>query len=49
MDILLFLADFVKDRRQSFDLLDRLLSGRPGCSTTHGREIFATAFAYLTS
>ena len=30
VDILLFLAEFVKERRQTIKLLDRLLSGKPG-------------------
>ncbi len=48
IDILLFLAEFVKDRRHSIKLLDRLLSGRPGLHDQRGSEIFATAFAYLS-
>jgi hypothetical protein len=47
VDILLFLAEFVKERRDSIKLLDRLLSGRPGLHDQRGNEIFATAFAYL--
>lgn len=47
VDILLFLAEFVRDRRHSVGLLDRLLSGRPGLLDTKGNEIFATAFSYL--
>ena len=47
VDILLFLAEFVKDRRNTIRLLDRLLSGRPGLHDQRGNEIFATAFAYL--
>lgn len=47
VDILLFLAEFVKDRRHSITLLQRLLSGRPGLHDQRGNEIFATAFGYL--
>ena len=47
VDILLFLAQFVKERRHSIKLLDRLLSGKPGLHDQRGNEIFATAFAYL--
>jgi len=49
VDILLFLAEFVKDRSQSVRLLDRLLGGRPGLHDTKGQEIFTTAFDYLKS
>ena len=48
VDILLFLAEFVQDRSRSVKLLDRLLGGKPGLHDTAGREIFATAFSYLT-
>ena len=47
VDILLFLAEFVKDRRHTIKLLDRLLSGKPGLHDQRGNEIFATAFGYL--
>jgi hypothetical protein len=47
VDILLFLAEFVKDRRHTIKLLDRLLSGKPGLLDQRGHEIFATAFGYL--
>jgi len=48
VDILLFLAEFVKERRHSIGLLTRLLGGRPGLLDTKGNEIFATAFGYLS-
>ena len=47
VDILLFLAEFVKDRRHTIKLLDRLMSGKPGLLDQRGHEIFATAFGYL--
>ena len=47
VDILLFLAEFVKDKRYTIQLLDRLLSGKPGLLDQRGNEIFATAFGYL--
>jgi hypothetical protein len=49
VDILLFLAEFAKDRSRSIRLLDRLLSGRPGLHDQRGNEIFATAFGYLSA
>ncbi len=49
VDILLFLAEFVKDRPHSIKLLDRLLSGKPGLHDQQGREIFAMAFGYLST
>ena len=48
VDILLFLAEFVKDRRGSVALLHRLLGGRPGLLDQRGHEIFANTFAYLS-
>ncbi|MFO0807581.1 MAG: DEAD/DEAH box helicase family protein [Gemmataceae bacterium] len=48
VDILLFLAEFVKDKRATIRLLDRLLSGKPGLHDQRGNEIFATAFGYLS-
>ena len=47
IDILLILASFVKNKRESIDLLKRLLSGKPGLLNQQGNEIFSTAFAYL--
>jgi len=49
VDILLTLAGFVKNRRESIGLLERLLSGRPGLLDQKQNEIFATAFPYLIS
>ncbi len=49
VDILLTLAEFVKNKTDSVNLLERLLSGRPGLLDQRGNEIFATAFPYLVS
>ena len=49
VDILLTLAEFVKNKRESVNLLERLLSGRPGLLDQRGNEIFATAFPHLLS
>ena len=49
VDILLTLAEFVKNKRDSIGLLERLLSGRPGLHDQRGNEIFATAFPHLIS
>jgi Type III restriction enzyme, res subunit len=48
VDILLFLAEFVKDKRHTVSLLDRLMGPRPGLHDQRGNEIFATAFGYLS-
>ena len=48
VDILLNLAEFVKHRSESVDLLERLLSGHPGLLDQRGNEIFATAFPHLS-
>jgi len=47
VDILLFLARFVKNRDESIRYLDMLLSGRSGLHDSQGRELFAGAFTYL--
>jgi hypothetical protein len=49
VDILLTLAEFVKNKRESTNLLQRLLSGSPGLLDQRGNEIFATAFPHLNS
>jgi len=46
VDILLFLAQFVKNRTESISYLDMLLSGQSGLHAK-GHELFAGAFAYL--
>jgi len=47
VDILLFLARFVKNRDESIRYLDMLLSGRSGLHDSKGRELFRGAFTYL--
>jgi len=47
VDILLFLARFVKNRDESIRYLDLLLSGSSGLHDSKGRELFAGAFTYL--
>ena len=47
VDILLFLARFVKNREESIRYLDLLLKGRSGLHDSKGRELFAGAFTYL--
>jgi len=47
VDILLFLARFVKNREASADYLDQLLKGRSGLHDERGNELFAGAFTYL--
>lgn len=47
VDILLFLARFVKNREESIDYLDRFLSGRSGLHDLHGNDLFAGSFIYL--
>ena len=49
VDILLTLAEFVKNKSESISLLERLLSGTPGLLDQRGNEIFATAFPHLLS
>lgn len=47
VDILLTLAEFVKNKRDSIELLARLLGGKPGLLDQRGNEIFSTAFPHL--
>lgn len=49
VDILLTLAEFVKNKRESINLLERLLGGSPGLLDQRGNELFATAFPHLIS
>ena len=47
VDILLFLARFVKNRDESIRYLNMLLSGSSGLHDSKDRELFAGAFTYL--
>ena len=49
VDILLFLASFVRERDQSVAAIDRLLKGSSGLLDAQGRDIFAGAFQYLNT
>ena len=46
VEILLFLARFVRERDESIEILNRLVSGNTGL-THKGRDLFADKFAYL--
>lgn len=47
VDILLFLAGFVKKRQESINYLNLLLGGSSGLQDSKGRELFRGAFTYL--
>jgi len=47
VDILLFLANFVKKRSRSIDFLNKLLMGDSGIHNSAGQDIFAGAYTYL--
>ncbi|GIW20834.1 MAG: type III restriction endonuclease subunit R [Chloroflexota bacterium] len=49
VDILLFLAGFVRERDESVAAIDRLLKGSSGLLDAHNRDIFAGAFHYLNT
>ena len=49
IDILLYLAGFVRERAQSIARIDRLLRDRAALTDAKGHEIFANAFGYLAS
>src|SRR5699024_4005442 len=46
-DILLFIARFVKESKESIAMIKRLLSGKPGLLDKNGNEIFGNSFSYL--
>lgn len=48
-DVLLFIADFIKNSRESINMINRLLSGKPGLLDKNGNEIFGNAYPYLIS
>ncbi len=47
VDILLFLARFVKEKDESIRYLDMLLGGDSGLHNARGQELFCGAFTYL--
>lgn len=47
LEVLLFLDTFIRERSQSIDFIDRLLTGDPGLNDEKGRPIFANAFGFL--
>ena len=47
VDMLLFLAEFLKDGRESERRIERLLSGNTGLLNTNGNDIFGRAFPCL--
>jgi hypothetical protein len=47
VDILLFLADFVKNKEASLRRLQQLLSGRSNILDSRDHDVFASAFPYL--
>jgi hypothetical protein len=49
LDILLFVAEFLRERGVAVERIERLLGGRAGLLDGQGREIFGNSFAYLVS
>ena len=49
VDILLFLATFVRERDESVATIERLLKGNSGLLDRQNRDIFAGAFQYLNT
>jgi hypothetical protein len=49
VDILLFLASFVRERTTSVGTIDRLLKGNSGLLDQQNRDIFAGSFQYLNT
>lgn len=46
-DILLFIARFVKESKESIDMIERLLNGKPGLLDKNDNEIFGNSYSYL--
>ncbi len=49
LDILLFLADFIKNRSESIEIIEQLLAGRSGLLDKKGYELFSGVFRYLNT
>ncbi|GIV24574.1 MAG: hypothetical protein KatS3mg026_0266 [Bacteroidia bacterium] len=49
VDILLFLATFVRERNKSVEIIEQLLRGKSGLLDRENRDIFAGAFTYLNT
>jgi len=49
VDILLFLASFVRERDESVAAIERLLAGRSGLLDAAGRELFQGTYRYLNT
>jgi hypothetical protein len=49
VDILLFLANFVGERKESVETIKQLLEGRSTLLDQQGRDLFAGAFQYLNT
>lgn len=47
LDILLFLEEFVRDERQSIELLNILVSGKTGLLDNTGKDIFSNSFSFV--
>ena len=47
LDILLFLEEFVRDERQSIELLNILVSGKTGLLDSSGKDIFSNSFSFV--
>src|SRR5699024_10002298 len=46
-DILLFIAMFVKEEKETINMIERLLSGKPGLLDKNGNEVFGNSYSYL--
>src|SRR5699024_2235814 len=46
-DILLFIAMFVKEGKETISMIERLLSGKPGLLDKNGNEVFGNSYSYL--
>lgn len=47
IDILLFIKQFLKNRTESVDFIDRLMNGTSQLNDTHGNDLFAGRFDFL--
>lgn len=49
LDIMLFLSNFIKNKQQSIDDLNRCASGKTGLLDVAGKEIFSNTFSFINS
>ena len=49
LDILLFLSEFIQNKTQSIEYLNRIASGKTGLLDGQGKEVFSNSFGFISS